>query len=173
MSEVRVRDARADEHDVIRRITLAAYGEYADVMEPSAWRALEEAVHVGLAADERALRIVAVDADDVIMGSVMLYPPASDAYSGTGGDLSWPELRLLAVPPHSRGRGIGEALVYECVRRARNMGAQELGLHTSRSMRTAIRMYERLGFERAPEHDFHVPGAELIEAYRLPLDARR
>jgi ribosomal protein S18 acetylase RimI-like enzyme len=75
----------------------------------------------------------------------------------------------VAVPPQARGRGIGEALVEECVRRARAMGATELGLHTSRSMQSAIRMYERLGFERAPEHDIHVPGAELVEAWRLDL----
>jgi len=57
----------------------------------------------------------------------------------------------------------------ECVRRARRAGATELGLHTSRSMRVAMRMYERMGFTRAPEHDFQPPGAELVEAYRLSL----
>jgi ribosomal protein S18 acetylase RimI-like enzyme len=49
------------------------------------------------------------------------------------------------------------------------MGARELGLHTSASMRAAMRMYERMGFVRAPEYDFRPPGAELVEAYRLPL----
>jgi ribosomal protein S18 acetylase RimI-like enzyme len=58
----------------------------------------------------------------------------------------------------------------ECVRRARAAGATELGLHTSRSMRVAMRMYERMGFVRAPEYDFQPPGAELVEAYRLTLD---
>lgn len=171
MSEraLRIRDARAGERDLIRDITLAAYAEYANLMEPGAWRLLEEAVHTGLAADDRAQRIVAEDEHGRIVGSVMLYPPAADSYTYAEAALSWPELRLLAVPPQSRGRGIGEALVHECVRRAREMGARDLGLHTSRSMRAAIRMYERLGFQRAPEHDFHVPGAELVEAYRLRI----
>jgi ribosomal protein S18 acetylase RimI-like enzyme len=58
-------------------------------------------------------------------------------------------------------------LVDECVRRAKASGAAELGLHTSKSMRAAIRMYERMGFVRAPEHDFHPEGAELVQGYRL------
>ena len=99
----------------------------------------------------------------------MLYPPRADAYGGAAGPASWPELRLLAVAPEARGQGIGEALVNECVRRARRMGATELGLHTSRSMEVAMRMYRRLGFVRAPEHDFQPEGAELVEGYRLPL----
>ena len=59
--------------------------------------------------------------------------------------------------------------MHECVRRARSAGAHELGLHTSRSMRSAIRLYTRLGFTRAPERDFQPPGAELVEGYRLAL----
>ena len=73
------------------------------------------------------------------------------------------------MSPDARGEGIGQALVDECVRRARRMGAAELGLHTSGSLRAAIRMYERMGFVRAPERDFQPPGAELVMGYRLPL----
>jgi len=169
VAELRIRDARADERPLIRDITLAAYAGYADIMEPTAWSLLREAVLSGLDADERAQRIVAVDEADVILGSVMLYPPASDAYAFADAPQHWPELRLLAVPSHARGRGIGEALVAECIRRARAMGATELGLHTSRSMSTARRMYERIGFQRMPERDFQPPGAERVKGYRLPL----
>jgi ribosomal protein S18 acetylase RimI-like enzyme len=59
--------------------------------------------------------------------------------------------------------------VDECVRRARRMGATDLGLHSSHSMRVAIEMYERMGFVRVPEHDFQPQGAELVRGYRLPL----
>ena len=69
--------------------------------------------------------------------------------------------------------GVGKALVMECVRRARARGAAELGLHTSRSMRVALGMYERMGFVRAPEHDFQPPGGEHVTAYRLPLAVAR
>ena len=78
-------------------------------------------------------------------------------------------LRLLAVASSARGMGVGTALVEECVRRARAMGATVLGLHTSRSMQVAVGMYERMGFVRVPAHDFQPPGAELVTAYQLPL----
>jgi hypothetical protein len=44
-----------------------------------------------------------------------------------------------------------------------------LGLHTSRSMGAAIRLYQHMGFVRDPAHDFQPPGAELIEGYVLNL----
>jgi predicted N-acetyltransferase YhbS len=170
VEELRIRDARADERDAVRDLTLNAYAEYAGVMAPSAWAGLDQAVRSALASeDERVERMVA-EMDGRIVGSVMLYPSATDAYGGAVQGASWPELRLLAVAPVARGRGVGRMLVEECIRRARRSGASGLGLHTSRSMVSAIRMYRKMGFERAPEHDFRPPGAELVEAFRLRID---
>lgn len=70
----------------------------------------------------------------------------------------WPPggavLRFLAVDPRSRREGLGEALTRECIERARRGGADFLALHTAPVMTSARRMYERLGFRRAAEHDF-------------------
>ena len=162
-----IRDARPDEREAIRALTLQAYEQYAAIMQPDAWAGLAGAIRSGLEA-EGADRIVA-QRDGRLLGCVALFPPAADAYPGETGPAGWPELRLLAVAPEARGQGVGEALVEECIRRARRMGAAELGLHTSASMAAAMRMYRRMGFVRAPEHDFQPPGAELVEAYRLPL----
>ena len=162
-----IRDARPDEREAIRALTLQAYEQYAAIMRPDAWAGLAAAIGGGLDA-EGADRIVAVR-EGRLLGSVALFPPAADAYPGETGPASWPELRLLAVSPDARGMGVGRLLVDECVRRARASGAAELGLHTSKSMETAIGMYRRMGFVRAPEHDFQPPGAELVEAYRLAL----
>lgn len=165
--ELRIRDARPEDRDAIRALTLQAYEQYASLMEPEAWAGLSGAIRTGLEA-EGAERIVAERAGR-LLGCVALFPPAADAYPGETGPASWPELRLLAVASEARGAGVGQALVEECARRARRMGASELGLHTSRSMAAAMRMYRRMGFVRAPGHDFRPPGGELVEAYRLPL----
>jgi GNAT superfamily N-acetyltransferase len=101
---------------------------------------------------------------------VHLFPPASDAYAGLAAPPRWPELRLLAAAPAARGLGVGRALVEACAARARAAGAAALGLHTSRSMVAARALYARLGFVRDPAHDILVPGAELVEGYRLALD---
>jgi GNAT superfamily N-acetyltransferase len=167
-SDVNVRDAREDERPAIRELTLRAYGEYATVMAPTAWAALEQAVRAALASEERVERIVA-ERGGTLVGGVFLYPAATDAYGGAASRASWPEVRLLAVAPEARGQGVGRLLMDECIRRARRAGAAELGLHTSRSMQAAMQMYTRMGFARAPEYDFQPDGAELVEAYRLKL----
>jgi ribosomal protein S18 acetylase RimI-like enzyme len=164
---VRLREAGPEELAALRELTLRAYAEYARVMEPSAWAGLEEAVRRTVASDG-AERIVA-EHEGKIVGSVMLFPPSTATYGGSVEAPPWPELRLLAVSPDARGMGVGRLLVDECVRRARASGATELGLHTSRSMETAVGMYRRMGFVRAPEHDFHPEGAERVEGYRLRL----
>jgi ribosomal protein S18 acetylase RimI-like enzyme len=165
-----IRDARSDERAAIEELTQAAYAEYATVMTPSAWDGLAQAVRTALATtDENVERIVA-EHNGALVGSVLLYPPQVDTYSGALAPRSAPEVRLLAVAPEARGQGVGRALMHECIERARRAGATELGLHTSDSLRVAIHLYERLGFVRAPEYDFQPPGAEVVKAYRLPLD---
>src|SRR6266536_1193759 len=92
-----VRDARVDERDAIRDVTLRSYAEYATIMDPVTWAGLEGAIHAALASDASAERIVAAD-DKTLIGSVMLYPPAIKAYGDILAELSWPEVRLLSVP---------------------------------------------------------------------------
>jgi len=163
-----VRTARPTDRGAIARLTLAAYREYATIMEPSAWNALDQAVRSSLVDDTGVTRIVA-ELDGTLVGSAALYAPDSAAYGDLVAFTSWPEVRLVAVDPKVRGRGVARALVEECIRRARASGATALGLHSSRSMRVAVQLYERMGFVRDPERDFQPPGAELVEGYLLRL----
>ena len=77
-------------------------------------------------------------------------------------------IRLLAVAPAARGRGIGKALTRHCIERARALGRAALVLHTTRAMQSAWRMYEQLGFRRSPELDFR-QGALDVFGFELPL----
>ena len=169
--EIVVRDARADERDAIRKVTLAAYEQYATIMASSAWVGLRHALATALTIGGGAQRIVAEKAS-VVVGSVLLFPPSTNAYGGIAATAPWPEIRLLAVAPTARGLGVGRLLIDECIRRARVSGADAIGLHTSPSMREAIRLYESFGFTRDPDLDIHIEGAEPIQAYRLSLSAR-
>lgn len=163
-----IRDALPADRPRIARLTMTAYGEYATVMTPESWAMLEGALRQSLADDAGVTRIVA-ELDGAIVGSAALYEPGVDAYGSLASRAQWPEVRLVAVAPAARGLGIARALVSECVRRARAAGAAALGLHTSRSMSAAMRLYERMGFVRDPSSDFQPPGAELVEGYRLSL----
>ena len=84
--------------------------------------------------------------------------------------LTWPEVRLLAVAPVARGHGIGAALIRECVKRARQSGAEAITLHTTDMMQVAMGLYERMGFARAPELDFRPGPGITVKGYRFDLN---
>lgn len=168
---VHVRNACDSEREVIRDVTLAAYEEYAHLMPGPFWAGYRRHLVSTLDAETTADRIVA-EQNGVVVGSVFLFPPGADAYGGTAAGSRWPEVRLLAVLPAARGRGLGAALMDECVRRARSAGAAALGLHTMDMMQAAVRMYARMGFVRAPDRDVEVQGV-LVKGYRLDLASSR
>jgi ribosomal protein S18 acetylase RimI-like enzyme len=99
--------------------------------------------------------MVAVEAgaSGQVLGAVVLAhrggPLALTAQEGEA------EIRMLAVDPQARGRGVGEALVRECLNRAAlpPHSAHTMVLHTQPLMVAAQRLYERLGFVRVPERD--------------------
>ncbi|HTI62407.1 MAG TPA: GNAT family N-acetyltransferase [Gemmatimonadaceae bacterium] len=163
-----IRDARPDDRAAVRELTLRAYAEFEAIMDPVSWTELDGAIRGALASNAPADCIVA-DAGGTIVGSVMLYPAKADAYGDRARAVDCPEVRLVAVAPEARGRGVARALMEECIRRARAWGSAALGLHTSRSMRGAMALYSGMGFRRTPDTDFQPPGAELVEGYRLTL----
>ena len=164
-----IRDAQPSDRQAIRDVTLAAYQEYAAHM-PGFWDGYRQNIIATLDDIGSAEQLVA-DEDGVIVGTVLLYPPRRVQVSRRDSlEMLWPEVRLLAVAPAGRGRGIGAALMQECVRRARKSGARALSLHTTDLMQTAQRMYERMGFARFPELDFHPAPGVTVKGYRLELE---
>jgi ribosomal protein S18 acetylase RimI-like enzyme len=167
---LRIRDARSSDCGAIEAVTLAAYEQYAALM-PAHWEGYRQNILATLAAAQPEAQIVAEEGG-AIVGSVFLYPAGSVMARPGGGSmaLTLPEVRLLAVAPPARGRGVGAALMDECVRRARQSGSAALTLHTTDIMQAAMHLYERLGFRRALELDFQpVPGV-TIKGYRLGLE---
>lgn len=68
------------------------------------------------------------------------------------------EVENMAVAPHFRGRGIGQALVDEAIRDASDQGALKIYLEVRESNAAARRLYERAGFipnGRRPKYYSH------------------
>lgn len=61
----------------------------------------------------------------------------------------WVKARIedVVVDESVRGRGIGEALVNECIEVARKRGANIVELQSARRREVANRLYPRMGFE--------------------------
>lgn len=169
MDELSIRAAHPEERAVLRALTLAAYAEYAAHMPAPHWQAYEYNIALTLDAVAPAAQLVAGAGED-LLGTVLLYPAHGFSLVPGGEPSPWPEVRLLAVAPAARGRGVGAALMAECVRRARAAGAAALGLHTMDMMQAARRMYARMGFVHAPETDFEPLPGVAVRGYRLDLD---
>jgi GNAT superfamily N-acetyltransferase len=163
-----LRNAQDNERRIIRDITIDAYAEYQAVMPPGFWTHYQHNLIATLDGEGNYERIVA-EQNGSIIGSVLLYPPAADSYTSAAISTSYPEVRFLAVLPQVRGQGIGTALMKECERRAREVGAQAIGLHTMEVMQAAIRMYEHLGYVRTPETDFRPGEGVVVLGYRHTL----
>ncbi len=113
-----------------------------------------------------ALVLVAVD-DNVVVGGITYVDRPGRLASIDRPDQV--ELRMLAVTSEAQGRGIGTRLVRACIDQARADGKREVTLHTAESMRTAKRLYERMGFHRRPDRDMVVDDGVQLLGYALDL----
>lgn len=158
-----VRPMRDHERDEVRALLAAAYRPYERALSPAMYEYYLTSV---LNLDDGGEVLVAAAADEVT-GTARLFP-AGRAPVPLPPDWAW--VRAVGVHPFARGTGVGRALMTHCAARV-----NVLSLHTMDFMPVAVRLYERLGYERAPEWDIRVgahagfPPEEqfLALAYRL------
>jgi ribosomal protein S18 acetylase RimI-like enzyme len=162
-----VREARTSELDEVAYLLKECYQEYQKEIPPDVWESyVWDIMNVrGRLADSELL---IGELDGRLAGSVTLFLDASKS-AEEGWPRGWAGVRLLGVHPAYRNRGIGRALMNECIRRCRERGIHTIGLHTSNLMAAAVRMYERMGFTRITELDFQPRPGVTVMAYRLDL----
>jgi ribosomal protein S18 acetylase RimI-like enzyme len=165
MRPVLVRPALPDELDAVGRLTVRAYAQFVPATSPYAKRLADAADRAANA----SLLVAVGDAPGDLLGTATLVVGDGPYAELAGPDEA--ELRMLAVDPSARRRGVGAALVQEVLDRARAGGARRVVLSTMPAMRDAQRLYQRFGFRRAPELD-HRPGPEVrLIAFSLELAA--
>ena len=83
----------------------------------------------------------------------LTYVGSADNEHAEHDDPAAASFRFFGVDPLAQGGGVGEAMVLWVIERARHDGKQRVLIHTLTMMTGASRLYERLGFVRAPEQD--------------------
>ncbi|WP_340258972.1 GNAT family N-acetyltransferase [Brevibacillus borstelensis] len=167
-SQIRVRMAAPEDREAIQKLLVEAYEEYEHLLPEGRWAEYREELRESAMDDRPLARIIAECAGEIV-GAVQLYVSAEAAYGMPELDIHTPIVRYLSVLPKARGKGVATGLIKESVRLSRELGASALHLHTTDIMASAIKLYERLGFERVPEKDIQ-SGPTLVKSYRLYLD---
>jgi len=162
-----IRPIEPDEYARLGVLTLEAYTTLdGHVSEPDYE---EELADVRTRAEAPStVVLVAVDDGGELLGGVTYVadersPLAEHSVDGAA------SIRMLAVDGAVRRSGAGEALVRECIDRARAGGRAEVFLHSTPWMTAAHKLYEKLGFARDRAHDWDVSPEIQLWAFRLPL----
>lgn len=158
---IEIREVTRDEYEEVGDLTMIAYvGDgFVEADDPYTNRLRDTAGR----AEKANVRVAVIDGK--IAGSVTMADPTSP-YSDVAqpGEL---EFRMLAVSPHFRGAGVGSALVRHVLDTAYDRGDRAVVMSTQPSMEAARRIYERNGFEPAPERNWEpIPGVELTVLVR-------
>lgn len=156
--EIEIRNAKPEEFEVIGSLMVEVYSQLngfpSAIEQPDYYNLLRD---VGsLTKNENTELLVALSNKIKIVGAVVYFSDMKNYGSGgiatkiknTSG------FRLLAVDPSQRGRGIGKLLSMECISRAKKQHQKQLVIHSTKSMKIAWEMYEKLGFVRFKEIDF-------------------
>ncbi len=154
---IHIRPAAEADFEAILQVQQAAFGEYADVYEVSAWttETLDSLRH-----DAKEKRIFVAEAEGSIVGSVRCWTVAGVCV-----------IRLLSVNPAHQKHGVGTALMREIER----VTADAHKFYACTMLRTArnVQFFLNLGYKAEtllPNHYHHL---DLIcfAKYREPVKA--
>ncbi|WP_115992065.1 GNAT family N-acetyltransferase [Cohnella lupini] len=162
-----VRHAVSTDREATIGVLLDAYQQYEQTLSAERWAQYKDSILQAIDSATTKARLVA-ELDGEIVGSVFLYDSSETAYGAPQLEIHNPIIRLLGVSRGARGFGVATELIRSSAKLALEWEADTLHLHTSDMMDSAVRLYERLGFERAYDKEF-MNGDLLVKSYRLPL----
>ena len=150
-----IRHAAPAEFAAVADVCVAAYAPF--VAGDHAYQAeLRDVARRAAAAD-----VLVAAGDGRVLGTVTFVPDGGPL--GEIAESGEAEFRMLAVDPAAHGRGVGTALLRRVLDDSRRRGRAGVVCSSLPEMRAAHRVYERLGFRRAPERDWSPqPGVDLL-----------
>lgn len=159
---------------VIRPVTKSEFDSVGD-LTVTAYEGLTGFVNVDGYVDElrdvagrvRDAEVFVVVVDGEVMGGITFVAESASPLSEWD-DESAAGIRMLAISPEAQGLGLGRLLTQFTLDRSRRLGKKRVLLHSANFMHSAHRLYESMGFVRAPEIDFEVEPV-ILWGYRLEL----
>ena len=167
-----IREAYTSEHAALGQLMVHVYSQLEGFPSPDEIPQYYHVLkHVGdFTQYPKTKLFVAVSETGQVDGGLVYFGDMT--YYGAGGNATTSQkaaaFRLLAVNPQIRGKGLGKLLIEFCMKQARDEGFEYMVIHSTKSMMTAWKMYERMGFVRFPEIDFKKNGVAVFGfRYRL------
>ncbi|MED4403450.1 GNAT family N-acetyltransferase [Metabacillus fastidiosus] len=157
-----------EEREIVRSLLIESYQQYEEEYSaPELWQEYLENIRSSVDNPYIDKIFVAKDGEE-ILGTIQIFKSSEEAYGKPELQIFSPIIRLLAVHPNARSRGVAQQLLDTSINYAKSIGAVSLFLHTSNKMQKAIRLYEWLGFKRDKEKEFEGKDV-LVMCYRLDL----
>jgi GNAT superfamily N-acetyltransferase len=164
---VAIRRATSGDRDALVAVLLRAYE---GAWGPTGWddyRTEIEDVDRRFAHAEVA---VATGPGREVIGTVTVVAPSSALSSRLRADAL--EVRMLAVDPSARRRGVATALLGWASDRAADLGATALVLQSDADLVAAHELYRRLGFRRVESYDREVADGIMALGYERAVPTR-
>ena len=153
-----VRDATLNEFPEIGKLMVNVYSQLEGFPtkneQPNYYKML---ANIGsLTKNPKTKLLIAISSSGIISGGVVYFGDMK--YYGSGGTATREKnasgFRLLAVDPAARGQGIGKLLTNACIQLAKDEKQNQMIIHSTKAMRIAWKMYEKMGFKRSKDLDF-------------------
>jgi len=167
-----IRDIRPDEYDQLGSIMVNVYSALEGFPkaeeQPQYYEMLKK---VGKFSENPETRVlIAHSPENGVLDGIVYYSDMAQYEAGGSAtsERNSSGIRLLGVRSDIRGAGIGKALATRCIDLAKDSNNEQIILHTTKAMKVAWSMYDKLGFERSSDLDF-LQGDLSVFGFRYKL----
>lgn len=168
IDQIVIKELLEEEKEAVRQLLVESYQQYKNEYKNArVWE--EYLTNIKASVDNPEVeKILIAKSNDYILGTLQLFLSSEKAYQRPDLQIFSPIIRLLAIHPEARGRGIAQELLKAGLQFAKSQGANKLYLHTGDKMQKAIRLYEWFGFKRDQTKEFFNHDI-LVKCYRYDL----
>jgi len=162
-----ITELETKDREKVQHLLVESYRQYGQHFTLEEWTDYVNALVSSIDNSNANLILVAKDGEEVL-GSLQVFESSEKAYDLPELQIFSPIIRMLAVHPNARNRGVAQKLLKEVIRRAAVQGAESIYLHTPDFMSEAKRLYEKFGFKQDLSKEL-TGDKDTVRCYRYDL----